>query len=117
MDIGTDDGIDYTFSGLGHAFFNMAFLAGRHLDAAALAAGAARAMAHASPRNVPWFLVVTEERLAPGVNAAAVLEGEGLVPAMPLTGMVADTPSRQPPCPHPRTSTSSWRETTRRARR
>ena len=43
----------------------------------------------ASGKNVPWLFVVTHERLETGLDSATVLDGSGLAPMMPLTGMLA----------------------------
>lgn len=92
-------GIDYIFSGLPIGFFNVALLAGRRISADALTSHGQAACAWASAWNVPWLLVVTHEALEPGVDATAALDGCGLAPMMPLTGMVAQRispPSRVP---------------------
>lgn len=85
-----EDGVACVFSGSPIAFFNVAFVLGRGVTAEALADRARRATAWANERAVPWMLVVTQEALAPAVDAAASLDGVGLAPVMTLTGMLAD---------------------------
>jgi GNAT superfamily N-acetyltransferase len=84
------DGIDYIFSGLPVAFFNVAILTQRSISAAALQsfAHAAREWA-AAEAPVPWFFVVTHDRIETGVDATAILGDCGLGAALPLTGMHA----------------------------
>ena len=81
--------LEYAFSGLPIAFFNVAFVTPRFVTAAELAEAARRAIDWGGNRRVPWMLVVTEEALEPGTDATAVLDGCGLVPVMVLTGMIA----------------------------
>ena len=83
------EGIEYIFSGLPIGFFNVALLTGRDVSGDAVTSHGTAACAWASGRNVPWLFVVTHEALAPGVDAAARLDGCGLAPMMPLTGMLA----------------------------
>jgi GNAT superfamily N-acetyltransferase len=83
------EGMDYIFSGLGIAFFNIALVTGRDVSRAALETLGHRACAFAGARALPWLFVVTHEALAPGVDAAAALESSGLVAMLPLSGMVA----------------------------
>lgn len=83
------DGIEYAFSGLPVPFFNMAALTGRDVSAITLAALGRDACAWAADKSVPWMFVVTHERLAPGVDAAATLADCGLVPLLGMTGMQA----------------------------
>jgi GNAT superfamily N-acetyltransferase len=92
------DGVEYTFSGVPIAFFNVALLTERGISGDALARHAERASAWASGRQVPWLLVVTHDVLQPDVEPARVLDACGLAPAMPLTGMVAHqiAPSARP---------------------
>jgi hypothetical protein len=85
-----EDGVACIFSGSPIAFFNVAFVMGRDVTAGALADRARRAADWAGARGVPWMLVVTQEALAPGVDAPAALDGGGLAPVMTLTGMLAD---------------------------
>lgn len=94
------DGIDFVFSGLPIGFFNIALLHGGELSAARLAERAQAAGEWAADKGVPWMLVVTVENLAAGVDAEGVLGEHGFVPAMTLTGMLAEriTPvERMPP--------------------
>jgi GNAT superfamily N-acetyltransferase len=86
--IESGDGLEYVFTGLPIPFFNVAMLTGRSLSAAALDTCARTAMTWASDKGAPWLFVVTNERLEPGVDAPAVLDGCGLMPLIPLTGMV-----------------------------
>ena len=85
-----DDGVHFVFSGIPIGFFNIALTTGRDIAADALQACARNACEFASRHRVPWFFVTTQERLAPGVDAAAVLDRCGLAPIMPLTGMRAE---------------------------
>lgn len=84
------DGVDYVFSGLPIAFFNIALVRGDGLSAERLQTHGRAACAWASASAVPWLMVVTHETLAPGVDATAALDACGLAPIMPLTGMIAD---------------------------
>jgi GNAT superfamily N-acetyltransferase len=86
---GAGDGVDYVFSGLPIAFFNVAFLTSRADSAGALEARAREACAWAAGRNAPWLMLVTHEALAPGLDATATLAAAGLAPMLPLTGMIA----------------------------
>jgi GNAT superfamily N-acetyltransferase len=83
------DGVDYVFSGLPIAFFNIAFMTARGDSAEALQARGRAACAWAAGKGLPWLLLVTHEALAPGVDPAAALDGAGLAPMLPLTGMMA----------------------------
>ncbi|HEY6509803.1 MAG TPA: GNAT family N-acetyltransferase [Vicinamibacterales bacterium] len=85
------DGVDYIFSGLPVAFFNVALVTARDVSGQALAAMGERACAWAAPTSLPWLFVVTHEAVASGVNATSVLAGSGLVPMLPMTGMIANT--------------------------
>jgi GNAT superfamily N-acetyltransferase len=80
---------EYIFTGLPIAFFNVAVVTAPQLSAASLEAAARGAMQWASDKGAPWLFIVTHEALEPGVDAAAMLEGCGLAPILPLTGMVA----------------------------
>jgi GNAT superfamily N-acetyltransferase len=82
-------GVDYVFTGLPIAFFNVAVLTSGELSAADLDAAARGAVRWASDKNAPWLFIVTHETLAPGTDAAAVLAPRDLVPLLPLTGMLA----------------------------
>ena len=97
--ITTDNGLDYVFSGLPIAFFNIALVIDDGLSADRLADHGRRACSWAAGRDVPWMFIVTHEALGPGVQAAAVLDGCGLAPLMPLTGMIAEdvAPSARAP--------------------
>jgi GNAT superfamily N-acetyltransferase len=92
-------GIFYAFSGLPIPFFNIAVINGRNLSGETLRSRAEAALAWAVDKQVPWFLLVTHERLLSGVDATAVLEDCGLAPAMPVTGMLAQrvAPAGQQP--------------------
>ena len=85
----TADGLEYTFSGIPVGFFNIGLLTASGISAEALAQHAQDATAWAADKDVPWLLVITEQTLAPGVDAAAVLDASGFGSVMPLTGMVA----------------------------
>ncbi len=84
----SSDGVDYVFSGLPIAFFNIAFLTSRIDSADALQARARAACAWAAEQNAPWLMMVTHEALSPGLDAAATLDAVGLAPMLPLTGMM-----------------------------
>ena len=61
----------------------------RGLSSDALKSRGKRACAWASSMGVPWLFIVTHEALEPGTDAASVLDGCGLGPMMPMTGMLA----------------------------
>lgn len=83
-------GLEFVFCGLPVPFFNIAVATGAGLSSAALDELGRAASAWADPRRVPWFFVVTNEGLAPGVDAARALADTGLVPLLSLTGMLAE---------------------------
>jgi GNAT superfamily N-acetyltransferase len=85
------EGIQYIFSGLPVSFFNLALLTGSGLSAEELSARGREACAWAAAQSIPWLLMVTRERLAPGVDAAATLDACGLAVLIPMTGMRALT--------------------------
>jgi GNAT superfamily N-acetyltransferase len=84
------DGVDYIFSGLPVAFFNVALVTGRDVSGPGLGAIGQRACAWAAPSALPWLFLVTHDALMPGVDATATLDGCGLAPMLPMTGMIAD---------------------------
>jgi GNAT superfamily N-acetyltransferase len=95
-----ENGAHYIFSGIPIAFFNIALMTDSSVDAETLSAAGLKACAWASKRGVPWLFVVTNETLAAGTDAAAALDSCGMVPLMPLTGMIAQNvapPSNVPP--------------------
>lgn len=81
--------VSFVFSGLPLRILNLAIISGADLSSEALRSSAETALRWAARRQVPWLLLVTHEHLQPGVDAPAVLDDCGLVPAMPLTGMLA----------------------------
>ena len=81
---------EYIFTGLPVAFFNVACVTSLQVSTASLEFAARGAMQWASDKGAPWLFVVTHEALEPGVDAAATLGECGLVPLLPLTGMVAN---------------------------
>src|SRR5690349_12949890 len=83
------EGLDFIFSGIPIAFFNVAIVNGDGVTSEELDACGRRALAWAAPAGVPWLFIVTHEALAPGVDATATLDSCGLIPMMPLTGMMA----------------------------
>jgi GNAT superfamily N-acetyltransferase len=85
----TASGVDYVFTGLPIPFFNVAVLTSVQVPAAQLEAAGRGAVQWASDKGAPWLFVVTHETLAPGTDAAAVLAPLGLMPLLPLTGMLA----------------------------
>jgi GNAT superfamily N-acetyltransferase len=87
--VSTADGIDYIFSGLPVAFFNVAILTQPSISASALRACGHAAREWAAETPVPWFFVVTHDSIDPGVDVAAILGECGLGAALPLTGMCA----------------------------
>ena len=84
------DGIEFVFSGVPIAFFNVGLLTGRGISSRQLETHAREACAFAADRNVPWLFVVTREAIETGVETDALLDGCGLAPLMPMTGMVAE---------------------------
>jgi len=82
-------GVAYVFTGLPIPFFNIAVPTLGPLSAPALETTARGAMQWASDKNAPWLFVVTNDNLEPGVDAPSVLAPCGLLPLLPLTGMVA----------------------------
>ena len=82
-------GIHYVFSGIPVPFFNVALVTDASVAAEALGAAGERACDWASTRGAPWLFVVTNETLVAGTDAAAALDACGMVPLMPLTGMIA----------------------------
>ena len=61
-------GVDYIFSGLPVAFFNVAVLTQPSISAAALRSFGEEARAWTLGTTDPWFFVVTHEWLEPGVD-------------------------------------------------
>lgn len=86
---GVRDGVDCVFSGLPVPFMNVAVVTASSVAAEELASLARRAREWAAQQQVPWLFIVTEETIEPHVNAAAVLDACGFMPALVLTGMVA----------------------------
>jgi ribosomal protein S18 acetylase RimI-like enzyme len=86
---GDDANVNYIFSGLPIPFFNVALVTADGVSGDALAAIGRRACEWAADKPVPWMFIVTHEALAPGVDAAAAVEGCGLTALLPLTGMRA----------------------------
>lgn len=82
-------GVEYVFSGLPIAFFNVAILTERGMSGGALQTGAQNACVWAAPHGVPWLLILTHEALDSDTDAVALLDGCGLAPLFPLTGMLA----------------------------
>ena len=87
--LAVEEGVEYIFSGIPISFFNVAILTGRGLSSDTLKSHGDHACAWAADKNVPWLFVVTHEALAAGIDAGSVLDGCGLAPMMPLTGMLA----------------------------
>ena len=83
------NGVHFVFSGIPIPFFNVALVTGTTVSADALSAAGERACGWASKRAAPWLFVVTHEALVEGTDHAAALESCGMVPLMPLTGMIA----------------------------
>jgi GNAT superfamily N-acetyltransferase len=99
-DAAAADGIQYVFSGVPIAFFNVALVTGRGLSSDALKASGDRACAWAAPKGVPWLFIMTHEALQPGVDAPAVLDQCGLTTMMPLTAMLAQQVAPAARIPH-----------------
>ena len=87
---GEADGVQFIFSGVPIPFFNVAVVTDRQVSADALKQAAGRTTIWSAGKKVPWLLVVTHETLESGVDAAAVVDGCGFAPLMPLTGMIAE---------------------------
>lgn len=87
--VSSADGIDYIFSGLPVAFFNVAIVTQPSVSASALRAFGHAAREWAAETPVPWFFVVTHDTIDPGVDVTAILGGCGLGAALSLTGMFA----------------------------
>lgn len=84
------DGIEFVFSGVPIAFFNVGLLTGRGVSASQLETRASEACAFASDKGVPWLLVLTHDALESEVAADSILAGRDLAPVMALTGMVTN---------------------------
>lgn len=93
------DGLALVFAGLPVPFFNVALPTAPSLSAGGLRALADRACEFASGRQVPWLFVVTHETVDAGVDVPDVLAGRGLVPLLPLTGMLAERVGEPPVAP------------------
>jgi GNAT superfamily N-acetyltransferase len=87
--LASEAGLECIFSGVPVPFFNVALITDARVSAESLEAHGRRACAFAADKDVPWLFVVTQETLEDGLDPAAALDACGLVPAMPLTGMVA----------------------------
>lgn len=85
----TRPGLISEFSGVPIPFFNAVVLSDDAVDASKLHAAAGHGQSFSA--GTPWILVVTEECVAPGTDAAATLDAAGFVPVMPLSGMLADS--------------------------
>jgi len=83
------NGIHCVFSGIPIAFFNIAVMTDSSVATETLSPAAQKACEWASKRGVPWLFVVTNEALAIDTDATKALDSCGMVPAMPLTGMIA----------------------------
>ena len=81
---------EYIFSGIPVSFFNVGVITARGLSAPALQEHGQHACAWAADKDVPWLFIVTHESLEPGVDAVAALDACGMVPVLPLTGMLAE---------------------------
>jgi GNAT superfamily N-acetyltransferase len=82
-------GIHHVFSGIPIPFFNVALVTDTSMSAETLSRAGQRACGWASKRAAPWLFVVTHEALVAETDAAAALDACGMVPLMPLTGMIA----------------------------
>ena len=84
-----EDGVHFIFSGVPIPFFNVAVVTARDISEDQLRAAGERASTRASAKGVPWLFVLTHDTLKQDVDAASVLDGCGLGPMMPMTGMLA----------------------------
>lgn len=82
-------GVEYIFGGVPIPFFNVAILTGRGVSGPSLRQLGQEVCGWAAPKGLPYLLILTHEALESGVDAGAELAASGLVPLMPLTGMVA----------------------------
>jgi GNAT superfamily N-acetyltransferase len=94
-----NDGVTQIFTGLPIPFFNVSLLTERGISAERLKSLADQSCAFASSQKVPWLFVVTHEAVDPGVDVTGVLDGCGLAPLLPLTGMRADHVAEPPDIP------------------
>jgi hypothetical protein len=83
------EGMECIFASLPIPFFNVVLLTERGISSEALRSLGRDACAWASDKGVPWLFLVTHDALRPGVDAGAILDGCGLAPLMPMTGMIA----------------------------
>jgi hypothetical protein len=82
-------GVEYIFSGLPVAFFNVVAITERIVSPEALRGHARAACEWAGAKGVPWFFVVTHDALTDDSVTAEVLGECDLAPMVPLTGMRA----------------------------
>jgi GNAT superfamily N-acetyltransferase len=82
-------GVELIFSCLPVPFLNVAVLSGAIQSAEELKSLGSQACEWAAGTDVPWFLVVTHDLLSEGIDSNAVMESLGMLPALPLTGMIA----------------------------
>ena len=82
-----DEGLDMVFSGLPIAFFNVGIVTGDDVSRPQLEASCRRACDWAAATGLPWLFVVTHDSLSAGTDATESLDGCGLTPILPLTGM------------------------------
>ncbi len=92
-------GLEMVFGGLASPFFNVGFTTGEIPSAEALGDWAQAAKTWADLRQVPWFFAITQDLLAEGIDAHAVLGECGLTLAMQLTGMHAQDVTPLPASP------------------
>jgi ribosomal protein S18 acetylase RimI-like enzyme len=82
-------GMELLFSRLPVPFFNVIVQTEPVDSAGELSNRSEEACAAAARHGVPWFFVV-HDALAPGIDVPSTLDAHGLVPLMPLTGMLAE---------------------------
>lgn len=81
--------VEYIFGGVPIPFFNVAVLTGRGISGGGLRQLGQDVCTWAAPTGLPYLLILTHEALEAGVDSNAGLAANGLVPLMPLTGMIA----------------------------
>src|SRR5690242_15664854 len=69
--------LDFIFSGIPIAFFNVAIVNGDAVTHEQLDACGREALSWAASQAVPWLFIVTHEALAPGVDATSALDACG----------------------------------------
>ena len=86
-----DDQLAMIFAKIPVPFFNVGIPTGTGITAGRLRALTERACTWAASRHVPWLFVVTHDAVEGNVDVTSVVGESGLVPLLPLTGMLAET--------------------------